>query len=65
MNITKLLIQLVFFSVLAFNIAFILGLITPEENPKALKKGVLRNIGFIYITVFFLAAFALLLGNLF
>jgi len=65
MSVIKILFQLLFFSFLAFNIAFILGLITTEENPEALKKVILRNLGFIYITVIVLAGFAILLGNLF
>jgi len=65
MTIVKILIQFLFFSFLAFNIAFILGVITHEEHPEALKKVILRNLGFIYVTVFFLAIFALLLTILF
>lgn len=65
MSIVKILVQFLFFSFLAFNIAFILGLITSEERPQAIKKMVLRNLGFIYITVIFLGCFALLMGNLF
>lgn len=61
MNTTRLLIQFLLFSFLAFNIALTLSLITAEESPKALARMVVKNMMLIYLTVVVLSAFALIL----
>ena len=65
MNTTRLLIQFLLFSFLAFNIAFILSLITTEQAPKILATMVVKNMILIYITVFFLSVFTLALVMIF
>lgn len=65
MNITNILTQFLLFSFISVLIAFILGLITTEERPQRLKRIILRNLGFIYITVFILGIFAVVLPLIF
>jgi len=65
MQIKEILIQFLLFTFISINIAFILGLITTEEKPQRLKKIILRNLGFIYITVFVLGIVAVVLPLIF
>lgn len=65
MNIVNIVVQFILFSFLAFNIALILGLITAEDNFNKLQKVILRNLGFIYLTVLILAIFATVIPLIF
>lgn len=65
MNLNRVLIQFGLFIFLSFNIALVLTLITPAENPRVLTKLVGRNLVFIILTVLGLSLFGLILRLIF